>query len=354
MSYKFKPYSCLKANDKTRLWFDNRPLFAFGCNIMIVIGARGIGKTFSFKRYCMNRFFDKGYMFAWLRDSDIARRQLSSNNGAKFFDDVGKMKLHTEKFVGRIDGETIRLNGKTAGYLMPSNTFQNYKGNDFDSINTIVYDEFIAERGTSYRGSRSWEIINMLYTIARNKKDIKIILLANALERGDELLQTFGLNIKDDSKGIYVDRSKGIACYYCDNSPSFEEERRNSVMGKAIKGTQFEDNLFHNNFGDDTLQYYGKRPPYCKLHIILCDKISSVRLYDAPDGFIYACNDFNPNTQVNMRYTTDFGAVDSHRALLSKYARDTLVQAFSNNQVRFDSANTKNAFVRIISSLRKK
>lgn len=342
-SYIFKPYSFDKSNHPSD-YFDDRPSFSYGTKVVGWIGARGIGKTFKAKKYCIRNFIEHNIMFVWLRDSEEARKKLASNNGAKFFSDVPKMKL-PYKVSGVIDGETIRINGKTAGYLMPSSTFQNYKGNDYDLIQIIVADEFIAEKNRSNRGSRSWEMINSLYTIARLKNMKKILFLANALERGDETLQFLGLKIKDF--GLYINRDKDVCFHYCDNSPAFNKMRDESTMGRLIKGTAFEDNLFNNKFSDDENLFYDKRPSLCKLQMILEDDENSIRIYSNADGKLYICHDFSLKARDDVRYTTDYKYVDTRHALLSKPLKDAIVLAYTNKLCMFDNAFTKNSFIRM-------
>ena len=82
-------------------------------------------------------------------------------------------------------------------------------------------------------------------------------MLANALDRGDDFLQFLGVKIKD--YGIYVNREKDVCIHYCDDHPEFRKQRENSVIGKLIKGTEFEENLFNNKFSDDEKQFFDKK-----------------------------------------------------------------------------------------------
>lgn len=325
-------------------FFDMRPVMSYGTPFVAVIGARRIGKTFSAKRWCIKKTKNAdNNKFAWLRDNDEARKKLAMNEGAKFFSDCKKMGLVNLK--GKIDGETISVDKKVIGYLMPSSTFQNYKGNDFEDIKYIVYDEFIGEKGKRHNANKGWEIINMLYTIASTRTDVRIIFLANALDRGDEVLQMLGIKIKDF--GIYINRDKGVALHYCDNHPDFNKARENSIMGKLIKGTEYEANLFHNKFADDEQMFFDKRPPKCKLFCILHNYSSSVRLY-LHNGTVYVCKDFNVDTNPTIRYVNDFELVDTKKHLVPKTFLDSIKQAFLAKKVFFENAYCKNIFIEII------
>lgn len=331
---KFIPYSFA---DTDGTFYDMRPVMSFGTPIVAIIGARRIGKTFSAKKLVLKKFIEKGEMFAWLRDSDEARKKLAMDGGAKFFSDVPKTGL---KLDGKIDGERIIVNDKTAGYLMPSSTFQSYKGNDFEDVKTIIYDEFIPERNRRRNTNQGWEIINMLYTIASTRTDIRIILLANALDSSNEILSIFGVNIKD--YGIYVNRDKCVALHYADNHPDFNVSRETSVLGKLIKGTQYEDNLFHNKFGDDTDLFFDKLPT--KSVFLYCIKTEKCvyRVY-ASEAFLYCRRDNDGDAYRSRRFTANYALVDSVYRLLPKDVRGVFKRYFDASLIRYQDAFVKSA-----------
>lgn len=340
---KFIPYTFSNSKNEVA-YFDMRPIMSYATPIVLIIGARRIGKTFSAKKYAIKKCLAKGFKFAWLRDSDEARKKLASNGGAKFFSDTKKMGFKDLK--GQIDGETIKVNGKTIGYLMPSSTFQNYKGNDFEDIKIIIFDEFIAEKGTNKNASRTWEIINTLYTIASTRNDVRVIFLANALDRGDGILDLLDLKIEDF--GIYLNREKGVALHYCDNHPDFNKARDMSVIGKIIKGTQFEDNLFNNKFADDEAMFFDKRPSKCTLFCILHNENGSVRIY-IKDSMLYICRDFNIESNPTIRFVNKIGLVDTKHHLIPKTYLDGIKNAFISKRCLFENAFCKSTFIDIIS-----
>lgn len=324
--------------------FDPRPSMSYGCNITIWIGARRIGKTYSAKKLLLDRCLRNDMIkFAWLRDSDEARQKLASNFGAKFFSDMAKTGI--PNINGRIDGETITAFGRTVGYLMPSSTFQNYKGNDFEDVKWIVFDEFIAERGVKLKQSRGWEILNMLYTICSTRKDVRILMLANALDRNDEFLKLLGVNITD--YGIYVNREKNVCLHYCDDHPDFIKAREESVIGKIIKGSVYEANLFKNKFVENADMFYDKRPPKCNLLCILHNDLDSVRIYYKGTQ-LYGSRDFNLETQLDSRYACKLEYVKRDVPLIPKFMLDSLSDHFANNNIKFDNSFTRKTFMNMI------
>ncbi len=342
---KYIPYSFYDCKDVS--YYDGRKIFSYGTKNIAIIGARSIGKSFTGKQYIFKKFFKYGHKFVWLRDNDEARRKLAIDDGKKFFSDMSKIPARIfKKLDGKIEGEVIKINGNTAGYLMPCSTFQNYKGNDYEEIKTIVYDEFIPERNKRDIKNSGWTAINSLFTIARLRTDVRIIFLANALDRGNEILQLFGIDIKE--YGIYVNREKDIALHYADNSAKFEKIRDNSVIGKLIKGTEYEANLFHNKFADDEKQYFDRRPAKCYLFCCLHNfDYTSVRLY-LKDNKIYVCKDINPEAYSNIRFVNDITLVTTRLQLIPKDFLIAIKNSFAIHQVYFENAFCRKTFIDII------
>jgi Podovirus DNA encapsidation protein (Gp16). len=270
------------------IYYKYNHIFSYNTKIIAVVGARGIGKTYGAKRYVIKKFLHEGRKFIWLRDTEIACDELRANDGAKFFADV-KQEFN-DKFCGSIKNDIITINGKHAGYLLPMSTYYNYKGNSYADIQTIVFDEFMAEKGQKRNGNRTLQFLNTIETIGRLRTDYRIILLANALDRGDEILNLFNIKIKDF--GYYFNKQKSFVLHYADNNPDFNKARELSISGRLLKNTAYEENIASNKFADDDNQYFDKRPPKCKLFAILHNDYGSVRLY-LHNGTVYACRDFN-------------------------------------------------------------
>lgn len=338
--WKYIPYPETYNPD---MFYDNKKLMSYNLPITIVIGPRRGGKTFRFKKMVVQDFINRNRPFVWLRDNDEARKNLSMNNGDRFFKDFNKMKIKGfEK--GSIIGQKFVINGKDAGALMPCSTFQNYKGNDFSDIYTVVYDEFIRELNRNKTKAEAWEIINSLYTILSTRKNCRIVMLANALDRGNAFLQL--INCQLDKYGYYVNKSKGIVLEYCNTNPKFYQEQKESVVGKLIQKTHFEDNLFGASFTDDTSLYFIKLPPKSKLLLILNGYVN-IRIY-YNNNMWFASNDINPQAYTNKRYAGRIEDVTSTLSYVGAIFIKNALEMYANNNIKFSSPFLKKAFCELI------
>lgn len=325
-------------------FYDNRKVMSFNTRTVGVIGARRIGKTFTFKKMVTRDFLQHNRPFVWLRDNDEARKQLASNGGSGFFKDFKKMKLD-DFDSGAISSQRFIINGKDAGGLMPCSTFQNFKGNDYSDVYNVVYDEFIRELNRNKTKAEAWEIINSLYTILSTRKDCRIILLANALDRGNAFLQLIECELGD--YGFYLNRKRDIVIEYCNISPKFKQEQEDSTVGKLIVDTPFESNLFEGEFEDDTSLYFIKLPSKCKLQLIINGYVN-IRLY-TKDGRYYASNDINPDAYINKRYVANISDVTENIPFVGNILLKKLKEIYATNNIRFASPFLKKAFCEMLS-----
>lgn len=324
------------------IYYNYRKIFSYNYPIICIIGARGIGKTYGAKRYVIKKFLNEGKKFIWIRDTESALDELRENDGEKFFVDI---KKEFDNLNGNIKGEVITINEKHAGYLMPMSTYYNYKGNSYEEIKHIVFDEFIAEKTQKKQGSRAVQFANTIETIGRLRTDYRLIMLANALKRGDEVLNL--LNIKIKGFGYYFNKKKGVVLHYSDNNPHFNEKKKQSISGRIILDTPLDNVMSKNKFDDDENEYYTVMPPKCKLFAILHNDTDAVRLY-LKDGVIYIRQDFNEKTNNNIRFVNDITLVTSRLKLIPKEFLDPIKRAFAHNDCMFENAYCKEVFLQVI------
>ena len=343
MSVKFYPYT-----NKGK-YVDIRKAFSFGTHIIGFIGVRGFGKTYGTKKYVLKRSFRENEKFLFLRDNELALKEITDNDCLNFIKDV-KNDPALKKFFKTKPTFSTRLlsqGEKQIGYFYATSTYYNLKGNDFSDVVNLIYDEFIREKGQAQRGNRALAFLNMVETVFRTRKHYKIILTANALDRGDEILDMLGIKI-DKGFGFYVNREKDVTIYYSDNSVEFKESKASSAAGKLARGTAFEENMNNNKFSSSDLKYFDKKPKDADLVAIFKDENGSrIRFAISDDYKIYVYNDFNPKGNSDIRYVNDIKLVDLDYALAPTALIDSIKDFHGKKETLFESARVYNIFISI-------
>lgn len=81
--WKFKPYTFTKSKDNENGYFDTRPVMSYGCKIVIIIGARRIGKTFGASG--TNPFADYGIISETVKDPTTLISEDTTSSITKYF-----------------------------------------------------------------------------------------------------------------------------------------------------------------------------------------------------------------------------------------------------------------------------
>lgn len=157
------------------LYYNPDQLLTYNRVLNFTVGARGIGKTFSWKRRVIKKFLEKGEMFAYVRRYKTELKKIGT-----FFDDVREFFPNDSL---EVKGWKFFINGKLAGYAIPLSTYQNEKSASYPEVKTIFFDEFIREAtgGVGYLKNEVNSFMNLCDTIIRTRSDARIICLSNAV-----------------------------------------------------------------------------------------------------------------------------------------------------------------------------
>ena len=127
-------------------WYDIRDRADRFRPITIIIGGRGIGKTYS----ALSFLLESGKPFLYLRNTDKQMSLCASAFGNPFkrvSQDLGRditMKSAGEIYV-------VKENDTIIGYGAALSTFENLRGVDLSNIEYVLFDEFIENRKLSFK-----------------------------------------------------------------------------------------------------------------------------------------------------------------------------------------------------------
>lgn len=329
-------------------------LFSFEwAQIFGVIGARGYGKTFAFKRKCVKSFLYDKKKFIILRDTTASCEELEAQNGFKAFNDIFSIVPAFKGHTYGIENHSILIDGKYAGEIMPLSTYYKYKGNAYDA-GWVLFDEFIEESVQAYRGNRARQFANTLETIIRDKKT-RVGLTANALDSGNDILELLGIHIKSGQYGFYINKEKKVVIYYAPNSPEFEERKANSLSTIITQGSVLDASMNKNVFEAEGCEIFERRGPCSIFGIYYNNDNECFRLYQGTGGDIYyVCKDINANSCNYLRYVFNPKQAGKNRILLDNSARAFLKRLLQLGKVKFESQFIFGVFCSVVNNTMKK
>lgn len=315
------------------IYFNPNHILSYDKPMNFIIADRGYGKTYSTKKYAINRHLKHGEQFVYIK---------------RFKDDLAKVDNFFNKIQREFPDHEFTVNGKTffcdgniCGYAIPLSSWQKEKSNEYPDVKTIIYDEFIKEKDLSYYLPNEVEsFLNLVDTIVRDTNDFRVFLLGNAVTLANPYFLYFKLYPQKDQE-IY---RKGAMLVNIPKPEKFRQARKQTTMGLIMQGTNYEKFALYSEWKDDNEAFIEKRTPESKY----------VATFTTSTGSLGLWHDKNKNTlylskKLNMKHKNHFvmkkELYKENRILVTNFKQNyythKLGSAFLKGQLRFD-----NLFVR--------
>lgn len=260
MSYKFRQKKAAKIN---RVYYSLRSILGYSWAIFIILlGARGCGKTFSVQNYVLRQWKKKKKQFTWLRLTEASQKKLLANKAANLIDTKLQTRYDLELTV---KGNQVYDHGEPMCKVLALSTFYNDKGvamyeGEKDLGYNIVLDEMNREKNEKRGFDITYAFVNQMENLVRNtKNNIKVFLLGNTLEEASDILCCF--NFIPEEFGRFKIRKKRAIIEYIPPSNKYLEARKGSIADLLMP----EASTFTNKIvSDKSLLYKGRltKPQY--------------------------------------------------------------------------------------------
>lgn len=333
-------------------------------------GGRGIGKTYGAKKNVINDALKNGSEFIYLRryqeELDESRRL--------FFDDIAhlwpKWEFRTTKkeahATPRLVQEADETDGEFAkrmkarvwqkiGLFIALSTSQRFKSTPFPNVKTIIFDEFIIEKGAvRYLPSEATMLINFYNTVDRYADRVRVLMLANAVSINNPYFLKWKIRVAKDGKIQLLNRDTetGLPFIAVDfpDSKAFATEVFETRFGKFIEGTEYADyavgNIFSDN-GENLIKVKDSKAEYVFTLETRTSRISIWTLRKPGEPTAYFMQTRQPAVMKIM--TTDPDKMDIDRVFIKD--NDTILNilrgAYRQALCWFDSPETRNGFIEI-------
>lgn len=281
-------------------WYDIRERSNQLRPISIVIGGRGIGKTYS----ALSFLLDVGKPFLYLRNTDKQMSLCASAFGNPFkkvAGDKGRdiiMRAAGEIYVVK-EGETV------IGYGAALSTFENLRGVDLSDVEYVIFDEFIENRKLSFKQGAAF--LNLYETINRNRElegrpPLICILLSNAQRLNNPILAELNLIVVIEEMIRNGYRSRVTRDYFIELPVSeVSAAKTDTSLYRLSAESRYASEALKNEFANDSFFNVGRHQlreykPVCAIDDIYiyrhksnnnwycCRSRASVQEYNSADN----------------------------------------------------------------------
>jgi len=311
------------------LYYSPDKLLTYNRILNFVIGARGIGKSYAWKKYPIKQFLKSGKQMIYVRRYKTELKKFSN-----YFNDI-MTEFPDHEF--KIKGREMYIDGKLFGWAIPLSAWQNEKSNAYPNVSTIIFDEFIREKDKSgYLPNDVEALLNLMDTVFRGREDVRCVCLSNAVSVVNPYFIYFDLvpNIEkryNAYKNILVE---------IPNSVDFSTERRKTRFGSLIDGTEYGDMSLDNEFTNDSDLFIDKRGKESK-HVfsIIFKGVTMGVWVDTTQGIMWLSNDYDPSSKYVFAMSTDDLTENSMLTTgwRNNYYLVKMISAFKKGYLRFDN-----------------
>ena len=330
------------------IFYNPERIISYNALLNIIIGERGVGKTYGFKKFIVNRFLNKHKQFAYIRryDTDL-EASVGNTNDNKFFEQIRKEFPNSEFKISRSKKvRKLYIDNKLCGYALPLSAADSLKSSSYENVDTIIYDEFMLKEGSSqhYLRNEPEIILDLIETIGR-LRDIRIYCLGNAISSTCPLMAYFDLTLPYNTD-IKTFKDGTIAVEYIKNE-KYREVKKASRFGKLIDGTKYGKYAIDNEFLTDSKAFIKKKDKNAKFYFILYVNGKQYGIWrDFTNGYIYVSNDIDPNCPIKFAiHEEDHNESTVFAKVRSNFWFKQIINHYRLARLCFENQTVKNMFM---------
>lgn len=331
---------------ENKYYYNYDRIISYNAFLNILIGSRGVGKTYGASKYVVKEFLKKKKQFVYIRRY---KTELSKSI-KKFFSELNK----NEEFKGHsleVKGNTFYIDEEVAGYGLTLSTAQQLKSTNFPEVYYIIFDEFLIEDGQGhYLKNEVNSFLGLIETIARTR-DIKIFMLANAVSEINPYFLYFDLNMpyNNDIK-LFKD---GLILLQKMVNIDYQNAKKETKFGRLVSNTDYEDYAINNKFADENKDFIERKTGNSKFlfSFIYKSKILGVWI-DYNIGRMYISNDYMNNGLMFACSTDDHKPNTMLFSIAKKYhCWNLFIQNYKLGNVFFENNKLKNISKEVLKNI---
>lgn len=318
-----------------------------------IILLRGVGKTYSFKKFAITEAMEKGDQFMYLRRTDV-ELQDSMNT---FMNDVAKefpgkefriRKNMLQYNIPDPDEEGCYLgNWEDLGHFAYLSNARRKKSVSYDKVKYMAFDEFLIpplDKYASYLPDEVMVFLDFYETVAR-MRDVQVFFLSNAMSTINPYFLHFKLILPRSAKGIKR-IGKDIVVEYHDN-PEYREAKEKTRFGELVKDTRYGQYAIGNEFISENQDFIKKKTGRAFLQFLIDIGGDTVAVYrDNNEQEIYVSQDIDRDCPFRYKYREAGKGFLVFKNRKGNRMIDDLVLNFELGNVYFENQHIKQIMIK--------
>ena len=333
---------------KLKSFYNFDKVMSFNAIYNFIMGARGLGKTFGAKEKAVNAAIKRGDLFILLR-----RYKTELKGRGSFFADIEHLwpdwDFRVNGFTAEMSPISTRDDKKRKwqgiGYFIALSTAQSFKGVPFPRIKTIIFDEFIIEKGmTHYLPDEATVMLNFLVTVDRFMDKTRVFFLANTVSIMNPYFIEYDIKPEQDQEFIRTPDNFLIAHF--PDSEEFQNEVYQTRLGARIQGSEYADYAVGSKFRDNHDGLIEEKTSNAKYSYTLETASGTFSIWSDHMAArpVYYAQAKRPKQEILFTMNIETMTEDKAMVPYSDKSMQVLRTAFKQGRIWFDTPRTRNAF----------
>lgn len=334
-------------------YFDWGPVFSRQAPITMVIGARGLGKTYGLRKACIEDFLKKGLRFVEVSRFKSEQKQLSKGYFARVSQEFPGCEFEVrgnEGFVCRGSDEKGKKKWEKLCFFVSLTELQTAKKRTFDRVHNIIFDEAIIDRSDRFHRYLvdEWELLaGLVDSVSRERSESKIhprlFLLGNAVDLSNPFFQKIGL-MESPKTGFHWYLKKLFLLVVPEAKEYSQAKEAQTLAGRMLAGSAAGEAANWNRFDSEFEGVIAKKPSRARFEVGLLWKDQSFGLwFDDREGRYYI-NSSIPKGGKTLALSIGQVAVNSPLVQKNASFLRSIVSLASIDGLRFESLGLRSQF----------
>ena len=347
-------------------YYDWEKTLSFDADVTMVVGARGLGKTFGLRRQFIRDYKKDGSRFveivryknelSGVSDGYFGRLEELPENEKYLFKTDTRYAYIAERPLEEDTEKKPKVSWHIIGYFIAMTDAQKHKKKTFNKVRRIVLDEAVIERSDRYHDYLPNEfatLADIVDTVSRERADTKgirprVYLLGNACDFGNPYFGNYGVT-SDLKFGYRWFAGKTFLLHYVDADEYATEKLRGTVAGRMLAGSDAGKVSALNQFTGMTSDFVEQKPKHSRFLFAIRFNGSYFGVWvDYINGFYYVSEKV-PNDAKAIYYFSNADAKVNYMAA-RKTSRlfQTFAEVYYMGCMRYESVDIKRRFYDVL------
>lgn len=311
-----------------------------------IIGQRGVGKTFQFKKWAIDDFLRHKKRTAWVMR--YAKELDAATDKGKFFEDILNLYPNYEFRIEKGNGFIRENDGLGDQSQIPWERFISFKALSEVSlkaisdptVNKIIFDEFLPLPGIRYLKNEVERFLEYYFTIFR-QGDGRAFFLGNNITIASPYFSY--LNVKPPREGEIIDYPE--ICIENVKNDAYKNAMHETRFGRLVRGTHYEQYAIENESLINLTAFVMPRPRGAVCYVQIATQMGPLYLWIAKPHSIFISLRGDPNVSTWAVDESSHTEKSEYIGFAGHLAKNLIKSNYAVGTLFFDSEEAKARFI---------